>query len=93
MGHRHWTVGVASPTRRCPGMRQHKSSVLHLHPQEKGCGRSANEKPLRFNWFNFDSSTCTTLPYLSIASSIQSTTVHSIRVGISKVKLYDSIDT
>ncbi|GBP81744.1 hypothetical protein EVAR_62660_1 [Eumeta japonica] len=29
--------------RRRSSMRQHKSSVLHLHPQEKGCGRSANE--------------------------------------------------
>ncbi|GBP59763.1 hypothetical protein EVAR_44325_1 [Eumeta japonica] len=42
-GHHHWTVGVVSPTRRRPGMRQHKSSVPHLQPQEKGCGRSVNE--------------------------------------------------
>ncbi|GBP52507.1 hypothetical protein EVAR_32063_1 [Eumeta japonica] len=28
-----WTVGVVSPTRRHPGMRQHRSSVPHLHPQ------------------------------------------------------------
>ncbi|GBP17949.1 hypothetical protein EVAR_16891_1 [Eumeta japonica] len=42
-GHHHWTVGVVSPTRRHPDMRQHKPSVPHLHPQEKGCGRSANE--------------------------------------------------
>ncbi|GBP41985.1 hypothetical protein EVAR_33789_1 [Eumeta japonica] len=41
--HHHWTVGVISPTRRRLGMRQHKSSVPHLHPQEKGCGRSPNE--------------------------------------------------
>ncbi|GBP81703.1 hypothetical protein EVAR_59832_1 [Eumeta japonica] len=34
-GHYHWTVGVASPTRRRPGMRQHKSFVPHLHSQEK----------------------------------------------------------
>ncbi|GBP24447.1 hypothetical protein EVAR_20771_1 [Eumeta japonica] len=39
-GHHHWTVEDVSPTRRRPGMRQHKSSV----PQEKGCGRSANER-------------------------------------------------
>ncbi|GBP35880.1 hypothetical protein EVAR_23129_1 [Eumeta japonica] len=39
-----WTVGVVSPTRKRPGMRQHKSSVPHLHPQEKGCERSANER-------------------------------------------------
>ncbi|GBP91124.1 RNA-directed DNA polymerase from mobile element jockey [Eumeta japonica] len=43
-GHHHWTVGVVSPTRRRPDMRQHKSSVPHLHPQKKGCGRSANER-------------------------------------------------
>ncbi|GBO99564.1 hypothetical protein EVAR_717_1 [Eumeta japonica] len=65
------TVGVVSPTKRRPGMRQHKSSIPHLHPQEKGCGRSANEcpdgtvsdrvqilrsGPLRFNWSKFDPS-------------------------------------
>ncbi|GBP21125.1 hypothetical protein EVAR_11156_1 [Eumeta japonica] len=42
-GYHHWTIGVVSPTRRHPGMRQYKSSIPHVHPQEKGCGRSANE--------------------------------------------------
>ncbi|GBP21868.1 hypothetical protein EVAR_6840_1 [Eumeta japonica] len=49
-GHYHWTVGVVSPTRRRPGMRQHKSSVPHLHPQEKGCGRSAYELYRRYGF-------------------------------------------
>ncbi|GBP21129.1 hypothetical protein EVAR_11160_1 [Eumeta japonica] len=40
----HWTVEVVSPTRRRPGMRQHKSSVPHLYPQKKECGKSANER-------------------------------------------------
>ncbi|GBP52496.1 hypothetical protein EVAR_32052_1 [Eumeta japonica] len=40
-GHHHWTVGVVSPTRRRPGMRQHKPSVPHLHRQEKGCTPTA----------------------------------------------------
>ncbi|GBP12119.1 hypothetical protein EVAR_5940_1 [Eumeta japonica] len=31
-GHHHWTIGVVSPTRRRPGMKQHKSSVPHPHP-------------------------------------------------------------
>ncbi|GBP66119.1 hypothetical protein EVAR_51288_1 [Eumeta japonica] len=35
-GHHHWTIGVVSPTRRRPGMRQHKSSVPHLHPHKRG---------------------------------------------------------
>ncbi|GBP35259.1 RNA-directed DNA polymerase from mobile element jockey [Eumeta japonica] len=43
-GHHHWTVGIVSLTRRRPGIRQHKFCVPHLHPQEKGCGRSANER-------------------------------------------------
>ncbi|GBP68241.1 hypothetical protein EVAR_48605_1 [Eumeta japonica] len=47
-GHHHWTVGVVSPTRRRPGIRQHKSSVPHPHPQEKGCGRSANEPYVKY---------------------------------------------
>ncbi|GBP13430.1 hypothetical protein EVAR_4187_1 [Eumeta japonica] len=39
-GHQHWMMApvivqmVVSPTRICPGTRQHKSSVPHLHPQE-----------------------------------------------------------
>ncbi|GBP71895.1 hypothetical protein EVAR_56052_1 [Eumeta japonica] len=50
-GHHHWTVGVVSPTSRRPGIRQHKSSVPHLHPQEKGCGRSTNEHAgILSNW-------------------------------------------
>ncbi|GBP21920.1 RNA-directed DNA polymerase from mobile element jockey [Eumeta japonica] len=35
-GRHHWTVGVVSPTRRRRAIRQHKSSVPHLHPQERG---------------------------------------------------------
>ncbi|GBP53249.1 hypothetical protein EVAR_88133_1 [Eumeta japonica] len=33
-GHHHWTVGVVTPTRKRPGMRQRKSSIPHLHPAE-----------------------------------------------------------